>query len=256
MSVIPSSRLGRALAAIPSRRLSSSLEFDENQHPRDQHGRFGDKGDPSDRSVDSEADHYAAAHDLIPATPAAVERATLVWCSTFDGCDGTQAAADAYVGHGGAVKDDEYAFAARELVDAIGDNDASGHQTITDPLYRGMTDPTGQIAATFTPGATVDFALASFSEDDAVAQSFADRGIPPLEPGQDHRDSPTQVFLQTSGPVEAVDVQSAVQDAKSTEAISGGSWKVTDVADDAARPNRPARTTITIEQQSVPRRAA
>lgn len=203
-------RLAPLTVALEPLMVALEADFDETKHPRDDHGRFGEgDGEKGSTTVDSAANRWAkyrteGGDPMAAGTKEGFERSGIIWCATFEGCDGVQAAADTYVGVGTDFpgKDDpngtEYAFAARELIAAANEPDHPGHYEEATTLYRGMPDPDGKIAAAFAEGTAVNFAIASFSPQQDTAEAFAEK-----EPG-------AQVMLVTAGTVAGADVGKAV----------------------------------------------
>lgn len=211
---VPSS----ALALRPLHIRSVALTWDPNAHPRDDHGRFGDKGASDEDVLGVGAIRPTLGPGRLPikVTQAAIESSAHDW-AYFNPCENARFAAECMLGQDhptvadwGKVIQESGDYSVLHALDAgklLGEDDDKTQQAVDDAHnllvgvrdaapsdlygYRGVhldPDQPGTVAlAALKPGDTFDLSLASVSNEPSIATQFAmngsDRMMFTLEPG-------------------------------------------------------------------------
>jgi hypothetical protein len=138
-------------------RTAATAVWTEELHPRDERGRFGQKGEPAEAEEAPPEKHRR----FTPETKVALEK----WVYRVDECEAIRASAETYAETGTGLTPE-----TRELLGWI-----DGQPRLKDVVYRGMAmDGTPEeLEAKFAPGSEYHIALGSGSQYPGVAAKFA-----------------------------------------------------------------------------------
>lgn len=199
-------RDGTVRPALP---VVAAGDFDEDLHPRDDHGRFGRKGDRDEQVLGVGAIRPTLDPGRLPHHPTAddIEESAVNW-QYYNACANARYAAECMLGQDHPTVPDfasianttgDYAvLQALEAGHFVGSDDDKTQMAVDDahnllvgvrdaawsdlPLFRGVPlddeQPGTDDLRALKPGDTFDLSLASFSNDRDTAEQFSNNGPP------------------------------------------------------------------------------
>lgn len=202
---------GEAMPAELRDALVASGDFDEGQHPRDSHGRFGEKGDSDEHVLGVGTIRPTLGPGRLPhrVTANDIDESAINW-QYYNPCANARYAAECMLGQDHPTVPDFSSLAqttgdygvlkSLEAGEMLGSDDDKTQLAVDDahnllvgvrdapwsdvPLFRGVPledDQPGTAALrALGPGDTFDLSLASFSNDRNTAEQFAQGGPPPV----------------------------------------------------------------------------